>query len=498
MNDTLREPSQRRVSTWLAWAFLVLSPCLLLLVLSLATGHNVLSGMPVWSDELDYWRAVYSWLNAGMRTGYNGVGEHVADWGSLSVHGPTPILLYGGFAKVFGWPYCGVMVCNTLWVMAGALTLCLLLKPGAKLAIALGVSIMAYAPVVLYAMTGMTELVNYGLLLFYLAFLLCYERGRGAPSLVLCTLTILFMCAYRITYFVLFLPLLLVAFRRVSWKLIGALAAAGAACVGVYWVTAQYTSPYSAGFLYNFMRTDSLALAVQMFLSHAKANLFDYFLRYTESKMEVAQRWSYCIVTGLCLLCSFVGVKKGEKRLRLRWDGMAFACFLMLFVSFGVVVVAYETNDWSDYRTLAPVLWCVAALLAARGHKLIPASFLALCLVMLVTLSTMGPVGSFADEKRFTPDAEDPELTALCEAITFNPDAKDPFANTIRCDDLYNPQSIRELAPGLGIQTGWFTEDNTGKSDWILTSHLKIVVQGYEQVAYTPRGYVYRKIEPLE
>ena len=134
MNDmALGRQPQARARTYAAWALLVASPFLLLLCISLAIGKNALAGLPVWTDELDYWRAVYSWLHVGPAAGYSGIAELHAPLGALSVHGLSPILLYALPAAVFGWSLHSITLINALWVSAGALAFCLLARPRAAL-----------------------------------------------------------------------------------------------------------------------------------------------------------------------------------------------------------------------------------------------------------------------------------------------------------------------------------------------------------------------------
>ena len=80
--------------------------------------------------------------------------------------------------------------------------------------------------------------------------------------------------------------------------------------VFVYYVTALTASPFASGFLYNFLRSDSLTLAFRMFLSHAKANLIDYFVRAPGSQMEALQRVLYCGVAILTLVGTLIRVEK--------------------------------------------------------------------------------------------------------------------------------------------------------------------------------------------
>ena len=68
-------PPRRRTATLLGWGLLIASPFLLLAAVSLAIGRNAFATYPVWSDELDYWRNLFTWDAVGFHTGYNGMLE---------------------------------------------------------------------------------------------------------------------------------------------------------------------------------------------------------------------------------------------------------------------------------------------------------------------------------------------------------------------------------------------------------------------------------------
>ncbi len=79
--------------------------------------------------------------------------------------------------------------------------------------------------------------------------------------------------------------------------------------------------------------------------------------------------------------------------------------------------------------------------------------------------------------------------------IHYDESASDPFANTVRTDASYLLQFMRQLDPAIGVQSGWFSTDTTGKSRWILTDQLKCVINDYECVADTNGYKVYRRLE---
>lgn len=129
----------------------------------------------------------------------------------------------------------------------------------------------------------------------------------------------------------------------------------------------------------------------------------------------------------------------------------------------------------------------------ARGRRFIPLCYLAGCVAILTVLFTSSPIGAFRDENRFVSEPFTLETQELCSAVHYDPAATDPFVNTVRTD-VFTLETVSLLHPGMGIQTGWFTEDTVGKSGWIITDHLKIPLEGYELVLKNKAGSVYRRM----
>ena len=207
MNDLRGMEKRKELWRRAAWALLVLAPWIQLAVISLVTGKNAFAAYPTWSDELDYWRNLYNWSHVGLPGGYNGIVEKQAPIGTLSVHGLTPLLLYGGFVKLFGLGFHSIVIFNALWISLASLSFCLLVKPRPLTSLALAVLLMTFVPSMLYCFTSMTEQFNYALLLFFLAFLFRRQQSGSRWALVFCWITAVVACLYRITFFVLFIPL---------------------------------------------------------------------------------------------------------------------------------------------------------------------------------------------------------------------------------------------------------------------------------------------------
>lgn len=85
----------------------------------------------------------------------------------------------GWFVKLFGLGYHTIVICNAVWVSLGAAAYCALIRPRPARSVLLALCLLLYAPAVLYCASSMTEMFNYALMLFYLAFLGAYRRGRS-------------------------------------------------------------------------------------------------------------------------------------------------------------------------------------------------------------------------------------------------------------------------------------------------------------------------------
>jgi len=378
-----------------------------------------------------------------------------------------------------------------------AAVFCLMRKPKKIVSLVLAGMFMGYAPIVLYCTTSMTHCFDYALVLLYITFLLGYQEKRKVWMLVLCIASIMLGTLYRPMYCILFLPLLLLFCRyRFGWKMVlFALPALAVSLVCCY-LAMQTAAPFAQGFLYHLLRAPNAATFFQMLLSHAKANVIDYFIRPTHSPMQDAFRYLYCGMTALCLVGSFVTVERNAQKkwkLLVGYRGPMMSCFLLLSAALGFTVLLYETNDWLDYWRLAPYLWLVAAYLIARERVKLPIATLAACALTLCMLIAH-PEGAFLDEHRFV-EAEAPEsLPEIVSCIEYDEAATDPFQNTIRIDVSGYPL-MRDLHPGMGLQTGWFTTESTGKSRWILTDRLKCPVTGYENILDTGDYKLYRLID---
>lgn len=466
----------------LSWALLAATPFLTLGLLSLLTGHNAFSALPLWSDELDYWRSMYSFSQKGLAVGYSGMYEVAPRLGTFSTHGFMPWLWYGGWAKLFGWPPSSIVLCNAVLMSLGLSVLILLLRPKAWVSLVLLMTLVCFPHSYLYAMTSMTELVNYALLAPYLA---CLVRGREqkgfrAAALLLGTLLTL----YRITYF----PLLLLPALQGDKRQMGLrLGLAMAASVVLYLLSSSFTAPFPDGFLYKWMRSQTLLEAAKRLWVNFDQNATDYFLRGSGNRTEDGLRWLYIACLLGCGAGALLCADKQKKR-RL-WIG-----FLLLVLALGMVLTLYDVGGWTDFRTLSPYLWFVMGYLLVSGHRPLPLAFAAGCAVLL-GLWFAFPLGAPTEAERFAALPRDPAVYELCRHVEYTKDPASPFENSVRMEnEMYD--AMFALPAGVGIEFGNIDPTNYGQCRYVLTPYPDAGnLPGYEAVFTNGSGTLLERTE---
>ena len=80
--------SREKVQTHCLYMVTLLIPCLFLLLWYIIQGHSFLAAKPYYSDELGYWRVMYSFSRCGFDFGSGGgFAGYEAPVGPLGSHG---------------------------------------------------------------------------------------------------------------------------------------------------------------------------------------------------------------------------------------------------------------------------------------------------------------------------------------------------------------------------------------------------------------------------
>lgn len=453
MNEGTINRKYRHVFKNAGWCLLALLPWLTLLILSIASGHNCLDGRPFWSDEVDYWREIYSFSNASDGWfGYNGFDGYPAKIGTWGCHGISPLLAYGLWSVIFGWTPSSIVICNAVMCSAAFAIFCFLARPSTVSTICIALVWLLYPPILQYAPSSMMEMPQYAGIIVYLGVVARMWKAERPSWLIIAFAWVVFMAGLRVSNVVFFIPLVLIGSNfRVCKRFWVLFAVAFVLFAASYLFFGVFNSGYPGGFLSSLADLGGAEAKASALATHAINNIQAFFAR-GEGLPQVSQRYAYFAVFVTCTAYAAWGhVKLGAEDQALA-KAAATSAFT-LGALWLIVVFAYDVFDWRDYRTLAPVLFAalVALCLAASGKRgvFLRAGCVAFCALLLVGGWSAFPTSSAFEAGRYEKPAEAPQ--SLSEA-DIAPMGDEPQDRTIVLLDGWQPEWLwYGMPPEMGI-----------------------------------------------
>lgn len=394
-----------RIAQWASRVILISSPALTLVLLSLISGHDCFSGLPLWSDEIDYWREMLSFVEAEDHAfGFYGFLGYPADMGEWGCHGIAPLIVYGLPGMAFGWHPASIVIVNMVCCMLSFAVLIALVRPSVRCSALIVLLWLLYPPIFSYAPTSMMEMPQYAGVIIFTGLLLRYvEKHERTIACVLFAWVFLF-AGIRVSNIVFFIPVVLFVGRfKIGRALFGAALAALLLSVAAWEVFGAFNAGYPGGFMASLSQEGSLAKKGMMLLANVKGNLVNW-LSLDEGIKQASQRYAYIAV----MVLLFIGLIVARARPKAMdvdpshatLARECLASLLVLFVALGIVVCAYDVFDWRDYRTLAPVLWSQLLFFAFRREQVVLVSLGGiLCALLLASLPTLSATAAFEDAR---------------------------------------------------------------------------------------------------
>ena len=159
----------------LSGLLLVLSPWILLFIVTTLISHNSISkSTPCWNDEISYWHEIKSFSSKGFDFGYYTMNEVPPQKLSFGTHGFGTVSVYTAYAKMFGWNFNSIVIANNVFLSLAFLFLVLGVKLTTKKALLITLFYLTYTPLILYCSTSMSELMNYSIVVVYFTLLYTY------------------------------------------------------------------------------------------------------------------------------------------------------------------------------------------------------------------------------------------------------------------------------------------------------------------------------------
>ena len=439
----MKTDSRKKTGIWLFYIAAVLIPCVYMLLWYAVQGHSFLAAKPYYSDELGYWREMFSFSQCGF--GF-GKGESFAGYdaptGNLGCHGIAPLLTWGWYALIFPWKDNSLFIANFVMLTVSIAVLVFLVKPDRKQMLFILPALLLYAPAALYINTCMMEIACSSAVIVYTALYLRWREKKEKSVFVLAVIFGVYLAGVRIMYAMLLLPLL---WEKVGFglnkKTVGLFVCFAAGTLGLYALTSRFIAPYPWGFVVA-IRPMPLGMKLSVILSHLWLNTKAYFLLCLTADTDAAFRWLYLAVI---VLFAIDGIKNKENR----WRSIS-VCLVYIAILFSILLL-YDIGQWRDYRIMFPAL-LFAVLIVMTDRKMLRGAkgtvLVLTAIAFLITFRTVVKDRAFVFEERFEPSPDN--RAAFSEVFG------DEIASTVIMDDGDGGfDQIKDIPPQIGVR--WLT-----------------------------------------
>lgn len=482
------------------WALLVLLPVISLCVLSIASGNNCFAAQPVWSDELDYWREVYSFSSLhSLSFGLNGFLGYPAKIGTLGCHGLAPFIIYGLPALIFGWATNSIVIWNMMICMLAFVIFIALIRPSKMQCLVIAVIWLLYAPILVYAPTSMVELPHYALIVILIAAVLRLWKQPASKTWLIIGFAICTLMAFlRLHNIVFFIPLVFIASEfHFDRRFILFACLALLLSILAWYTSGLFSSGYPESFMYHLSQTPSITGKLSMLFSHTLDNT-KRLLAFKEGAAQVTQRYLYLTVMFACLIRS-IHLRHSHVQdhnapdiiAERRWCLLG---FLILFIALGFILCAYDVFDWRDYRSLAPVLWGVILLVIMTCSRHMQAMAIAgVIVVFVLSISTLSS-SSASESTRFQTTTDSSEQ-AVSQIIPLSDEATDKTLLVSATAPL-SQNEIYQIDPSIGFVGDAFSDISFARESniaYVLTKKPADEMTGYEAIGEMNCGMLYRR-----
>ncbi len=483
----------------------VLVICLPMILYVLFTGMKnaqMYTPLAIFGDETGYFRVTKSFVEGASIFGNYGVtyGDDVAaNFGGFSAHGPKYIVLYGILGKLFGWETYSILIFNLVILTAALAIFLRLVKPDNKQLICFTVLFVSFFPMLYFLISGMVETLHFAFILVFMGLFYKFYETREFKWYMLTFAFIFLLVFFRINYFVLFIPLVIL-YRQKTYKMLAIdIVLSLILSAFSYVFIGQFSSPYPS---YLDSIISSLAAfdifgAIGIVFTHAKDQFVSYFFGSGYDVFEHVFKYCYLAVMTATSIIGAIKAKK-EKKFNL----LLFAAIIMLSELL-IVIFLYEFPIFRGFRTLSVFLFIPFICAILKNKKV---AYVLCTLLVIVNLSVSSfyqsyisyANGQYGSSPVVTSQEEIDELFAHIPCDT----SGDRWKNTIAVHNrlTYN-NNVMFGFPGYAGMNYVLSDDfsQIDKCEYILADSEEIEDSInktlYEKIFDSHFGVLYKKIQ---
>ena len=448
---------------------LILSPVLLLLIQSFILKTNLFKSVPVWSDELDYWREMFSFSNCGFNFGGSLFVGHDAKIGPFGAHSFSPLAAWGIFFPVFRSafaPY-AILWINLFMLCAAWFIFVYLIKPDIKITYVALISALIYPLNVLYTHSSMIELPALAGIIVYFSILYKWEEeeDKGKWFVWLMIVGIWCICV-RITYIVILFPAI---WKKTKFKFnlrsILAILAYFLGFLGFYKFYNLFCADYPGWVTEKISEVEGIKGKLSVIFYNGKDNLKNFFSPTSADSAQVGMRYFFFI-----LLLFGIGAAVRNAKIKSKVNLLYISLSVMMGGLLVMMLGLYDIKEWRDFRTFAPIVFGVFLFLVlGERNDLLNRIFLYSFMIFVSMMCFTSGV-NFAKDKGVTEVKDLSSYFADLETMDENGEPRTVGSDMINnwCD----VSIMNSLPAKLGYQIfyGDLTEDEVHKVDYCFVS----------------------------
>ena len=455
----------------IGYVLLVLSALILLCFQCLINGKNLFLAVPTWSDELDYFREIFSFSENGFNFGGSLFAGYDAKLGPMGAHSFSPILVWGLFS-LFSWNEHSILIFNLAFLTVSWIVFIALVRPKGKSLICILVLAYLFMPLYLYLPTSMIEVPLYAAIIIYFALFNKYmESDKKAIWFWLTILMGAYITGIRITYVVVLFPVIL---AKTDYKLnkrtIRNLAIYVVLFLIFYKIYNLFCADYPDWTTSKLSSADGVVGKLKVILWNVKDNIHKYFSIHNGSAAEVVLRYVYGIAIAII---GFSSLFEMPGKIKFKFNARLFSYFIMSGGLLTMMIFLYDIRDYRDFRTFSPILFFMVMLFGLHKtndglHKWLKRGLSTAVVCMMAVIFSVNLMDDRVVEKNTEAvegfevlDTEDEEGRPLILATTFDINWKDVGL-------------MKSVPSKLGFQVFYkdLVEENNKKVAYILTTDI--------------------------
>ena len=205
-----------------------------------------------WNDELFYYKLTENVISYGYPQGYFGFNESHGLYLSFAAWSPVLLLFWVVWGFFFGWNLLSPILCNLTLLSVFIFLFCLLVKPGKRQSLLIGILYAAFLPVTRFALSCIPEAELFGLFIIFLGLAMSCRRAYKGWMVGIMFALVMLMTWMRPYLILLFLTPAVLWVSRKGRRVLVPTAVILAVTVAVYgMVNHFFSAPYLTDLFYT-------------------------------------------------------------------------------------------------------------------------------------------------------------------------------------------------------------------------------------------------------